>query len=221
MFLVDQLVDGILQWIDAPLVGQSAGEVARECRDALWRHVSGRIRGMTAAQARGYLRALAPQFVARGRCRFEPPASQPAHPLSRRCPGGRGGPRPACRRHPLRRTVVPAGFTGRLTGISREEPPAARPCGRCCAEAVRAPTTAHAPAGDWSIFRRERPFGPCACRRKHGPVPFPRRKGDSPIFSAILRKFGRRPRAAKIGTVPSKKSGSPLASVFKIRENGL
>ena len=53
MFLVDQLVDNMLQWIDGPLVRQSAGEVARECRDALWQHVSGRIRGMTAAQARG------------------------------------------------------------------------------------------------------------------------------------------------------------------------
>ena len=123
MFLVDQLVDGIIQWIDAPLVRQSAGEVARECRDALWRHVSGRIRGMTVAQARGYLRAWRPVRRWRGRCRLEPPTRQPRYPLPGRCPGRRRGARPARGRHPLRRTAAPGGFAGGLTDTSHESHP--------------------------------------------------------------------------------------------------
>jgi hypothetical protein len=45
--------------------------------------------------------------------------------------------------------------------------------------------TVHGLAGDWSIFRREIMFYQKNVGRKHGPVPFPRREGDSPIFAAI------------------------------------
>jgi hypothetical protein len=40
-------------------------------------------------------------------------------------------------------------------------------------------------SGDWSIFRREAMFCEDIVGRKHGPVPFTRCKGDSPIFAAI------------------------------------
>jgi len=45
--------------------------------------------------------------------------------------------------------------------------------------------TVHTPAGDWSIFRRVDVFCEQTVGRKHGPVPFPQRKGDSPIFAAV------------------------------------
>ncbi len=63
MSLSDRLFDLLLQWLDAPIISQAAGEVARECRAALWQHVHQRIGGMSLAQARGYLRAVAPDFV--------------------------------------------------------------------------------------------------------------------------------------------------------------
>jgi hypothetical protein len=47
--------------------------------------------------------------------------------------------------------------------------------------------TVHGLAGDWSIFRRETVFLEQTVGRKHGPVPFSRRQGDSPIFAAIKR----------------------------------
>ena len=37
------------------------------------------------------------------------------------------------------------------------------------------------PVGDRSIFRREIVFGENHVGRKHGPVPFTRRRGDSPL----------------------------------------
>jgi len=39
----------------------------------------------------------------------------------------------------------------------------------------------HGLVGDWSIFRPENAFRGQTVGRKHGPVPFPRRKGDSPL----------------------------------------
>jgi hypothetical protein len=63
MFLTDHLLDLLLHWLDAPLVKQAAGEVARECRLALWLHVRKPVRGMSLAQSRGYVRAVAPRFV--------------------------------------------------------------------------------------------------------------------------------------------------------------
>jgi hypothetical protein len=59
----DRLFDSILQWINAPLVRQAAGEVARECRTAVLDHVYPRTRAMSRAQVRGYVRAWAPAFV--------------------------------------------------------------------------------------------------------------------------------------------------------------
>jgi hypothetical protein len=63
MSLADRLFDLLVQWLEAPIIRQTAGEVARECREPLWEHVHGRIGGMTPAQARGYIRAIAPDFV--------------------------------------------------------------------------------------------------------------------------------------------------------------
>jgi uncharacterized membrane protein len=63
MFLTDRLLDILLRWLEAPVVRQAAGEVARECRPGLWQHVRQRLVGMSLAQARGYLRAVAPGFV--------------------------------------------------------------------------------------------------------------------------------------------------------------
>ena len=42
-------------------------------------------------------------------------------------------------------------------------------------------------AGDWPIFRPKGAFHGQPVGRKHGPVPFTRRKGDSPIFAAVKR----------------------------------
>ena len=44
-------------------------------------------------------------------------------------------------------------------------------------------------AGDWSIFRPKNAFCGQTVGRKHGSVPFPWRKGDSPIFAAVKRFF--------------------------------
>ena len=63
MSLTDRLFDFLVQWIDAPIISQAAGEVARECREPLWRHIHRRVGGMSLAQARGYIRAVAPDFV--------------------------------------------------------------------------------------------------------------------------------------------------------------
>ena len=58
----------------------------------------------------------------------------------------------------------------------------AKPVGDC---RVGSAVSVHGPLGDWSIFRRKRVFFGQTLGRKHGPVPFPRRKGDSPIFAAV------------------------------------
>ena len=63
MSLADPLLDFVFQWFDGAIVQQAAGEVARECRAALWHDVQRRIRGMSLAQSRGYIRAVAPDFV--------------------------------------------------------------------------------------------------------------------------------------------------------------
>ena len=59
------------------------------------------------------------------------------------------------------------------------------------------------PVGDWSIFRREIVFGENNVGRKHGPVPFTRRKGDQSHFRGDNAGWRRNIHgAAKIGTVP-------------------
>ena len=60
-------------------------------------------------------------------------------------------------------------------------------------------------AGDWSIFRRERPFGAHARSRKHGPAPSAAQRGQSHFRGDIPDISGDEPRAAKIGTVPSER----------------
>ena len=60
---IDTLAERVFHWLDAPLVKQTAGEVARECRSALWENVYPRIRDVSRDQAKGYVRAVAPSFV--------------------------------------------------------------------------------------------------------------------------------------------------------------
>ena len=60
----DLLLDWLFWWLDAPLVRQAAGEVARECRAAVSGSVARRTRGMSRPQVRGYVRAMVPAFVA-------------------------------------------------------------------------------------------------------------------------------------------------------------
>jgi hypothetical protein len=62
---VDRLLDRLFSWLDAPLIKRAAGELARECRDTIWEDVCQRTSGMGHAQARGYIRAVAPAFLAR------------------------------------------------------------------------------------------------------------------------------------------------------------
>jgi hypothetical protein len=64
--------------------------------------------------------------------------------------------------------------------------------------------TVHGLAGDWSIFRREITFYQKNVGRKHGPVPFPRREGDSPIFAAVKHFLNTTP------LVPRKSGQSPV-----------
>jgi hypothetical protein len=55
----------LFPWRRARLVDQVGGELARECRTALWRRVRGVVAGMSAAEARGYARAQAGGLAAR------------------------------------------------------------------------------------------------------------------------------------------------------------
>jgi hypothetical protein len=64
LFYADRLLDSLSLWVEAPLVKQAAGEVARECRLEVLDHIRARTWGMTSARVRGYIRAVAPQFVA-------------------------------------------------------------------------------------------------------------------------------------------------------------
>ena len=60
---LDDLLDTLHVRFHASLVSQTAGEVARECHHAVWRHVLARCGHMNAAQARGYVRAIASSFI--------------------------------------------------------------------------------------------------------------------------------------------------------------
>jgi hypothetical protein len=62
--LVERLLERLVRRVNAPLVRQTAGEVARECHAGLWESVRARIAGMSPAEARGYVRAIAPALVA-------------------------------------------------------------------------------------------------------------------------------------------------------------
>jgi len=53
-----------LPWRSGHLATQVAGEVARQCRSALWRRVSCQTASMSVAEVRGYVRAQAAGCVA-------------------------------------------------------------------------------------------------------------------------------------------------------------
>lgn len=55
----------LFRWLNSPLVGQTAGEIARECHIAVWERVLSKTRWMDPAQARGYVRAIAPAYITR------------------------------------------------------------------------------------------------------------------------------------------------------------
>jgi hypothetical protein len=52
----------------------------------------------------------------------------------------------------------------------------------------------HGRTGDWSIFRREDVSSGQTVGRKHGPVPFLRRKGDSPEWHCrvVVMRFAQK-----------------------------
>lgn len=59
------LLDQLFVWLDNSMVRQAGGELARECHIALWEATSQRAREMTRDEARGYIRAYAPEFLVR------------------------------------------------------------------------------------------------------------------------------------------------------------
>jgi hypothetical protein len=61
---VERWIDLLLPWHQTRLVERVGGEVARQCRDDLWRRVSRHLSGMSAAEVRGYARAHAIEIVA-------------------------------------------------------------------------------------------------------------------------------------------------------------
>ncbi|MGD0896883.1 MAG: hypothetical protein ABR915_03540 [Thermoguttaceae bacterium] len=65
IFWIDLLTERLMDWLDGPLVKQAAGEVARECRAAVTARAISSVGLMGAHQSRGYVRALAPSFIAR------------------------------------------------------------------------------------------------------------------------------------------------------------
>jgi hypothetical protein len=58
-------LDRLFVWLDNSLVRQTAGELARECHIALWESTCERARRMSRDEARGYIRAFAPEFLMR------------------------------------------------------------------------------------------------------------------------------------------------------------
>ena len=61
---MDRWVGAVFHWLHRPLARQAAGEVARECRGAIIGRAVTAVQQMSIPQARGYIRALAPGFVA-------------------------------------------------------------------------------------------------------------------------------------------------------------
>jgi hypothetical protein len=58
-------LDRLFAWLDSSLVRQAAGELARECHTAVWEATYEKARGMSRDEARGYVRAYAPEFLLR------------------------------------------------------------------------------------------------------------------------------------------------------------
>ena len=61
----EDLLDQLFVWLDNSMVRQAGGELARECHIALWEATSEKAREMTRDEARGYIRAYAPEFLVR------------------------------------------------------------------------------------------------------------------------------------------------------------
>jgi hypothetical protein len=59
----DGVLDRLFAWLDTSLVRQAGGELARECHTAVWELTSEKARGMSRDEARGYIRAFAPDFL--------------------------------------------------------------------------------------------------------------------------------------------------------------
>jgi hypothetical protein len=57
------LLDRLFAWLDISLVRQAGGELARECHDAVWELTYEKARSMSRDEARGYIRAFAPDFL--------------------------------------------------------------------------------------------------------------------------------------------------------------
>ena len=53
----------LLAWLDVSLVRQAAGELARECHIAVGEATYEKVCRMSRDEARGYIRALAPEFL--------------------------------------------------------------------------------------------------------------------------------------------------------------
>ena len=59
------IFDRLFAWLDSSLVRQAAGELARECHNAVWEATYENTHGMSRNEGRGYIRAFAPEFLAR------------------------------------------------------------------------------------------------------------------------------------------------------------
>ncbi|MGO9107990.1 MAG: hypothetical protein ACLP9L_02045 [Thermoguttaceae bacterium] len=59
----ENLLDRLFAWLDISLVRQAAGELARECHTAVWETTWEKAHGMSRDEARGYIRAFAPEFL--------------------------------------------------------------------------------------------------------------------------------------------------------------
>jgi len=63
--LSEGLLDRLFAWLDISLVRQAAGELARECHNAVWEATHEEARSMSRDEARGYVRAFAPEVLLR------------------------------------------------------------------------------------------------------------------------------------------------------------
>jgi hypothetical protein len=57
------VLDRLFAWLDVSLVRQAAGELARECQAAVLEVCCDKARAMSREEARGYIRAYAPEFL--------------------------------------------------------------------------------------------------------------------------------------------------------------
>lgn len=64
-FSSEGILDRLFAWLDISLIEQAAGELARECRSTVWEATNDKACGMSRDEARGYIRAFAPEFLVR------------------------------------------------------------------------------------------------------------------------------------------------------------